>query len=194
MSDPAFDADEKPLDPAAERLERRVRRLILIAGLTLSIGLFAVFGAILYRVMSAGDRPTAVAVSESVDAAAGEAAVRSALAAWNADFNAGNADRICNLFAPDLRYDYLGLPERNFEDMCAQLKRVLADQTKTLAYALDIKEVVMAGDLAVVRLVWTLSARPLEGERVTTQETGMDIFRRQPDGAWKITRFIAYEE
>jgi hypothetical protein len=56
MTHPASD-DDKPLDPAVERVEVRVRRLILIAGLTLGLGLFAVFAAILYRI--AADDTTA---------------------------------------------------------------------------------------------------------------------------------------
>ncbi len=62
-----------------------------------------------------------------------------------------------------------------------------------MAYALDIREVIVAGDIAVVRLVWTLTNRPQDGETITTTETGMDMFRRQPDGTWKVSRFIAFE-
>ncbi len=54
MSNPNFDDDEKPLDPSVRRVEVRVRRLILIAGLTLGVGLIAVFGAILYRIGGVG--------------------------------------------------------------------------------------------------------------------------------------------
>ena len=43
------DDDEKPLDPAMLRVQARLRRLILISGLTLGIGIIAVFGAVLYR-------------------------------------------------------------------------------------------------------------------------------------------------
>jgi hypothetical protein len=50
MANPNFDDDDKPLDPSVKRVETRVRRLILIAGLTLGLGIFAVFAAILYRI------------------------------------------------------------------------------------------------------------------------------------------------
>ena len=55
------DNDEKPLDPVVERVRRRVSRLILIAGLTLGLGIFAVFGAILYKIVAAGDKAPAAA-------------------------------------------------------------------------------------------------------------------------------------
>jgi hypothetical protein len=44
------DDDEKPLDPAVLRVQARLRRLMLIAGLTLGLGILAVFAAILYRI------------------------------------------------------------------------------------------------------------------------------------------------
>src|SRR6476620_4125668 len=46
VADPA----DTPLDPAALRLQARLRRLILISGLTLGIGIFAVLIAIVYRI------------------------------------------------------------------------------------------------------------------------------------------------
>jgi len=45
------DDEEQPLDPAAARIQQKLRRLILISGLTLGIGMIAVFSAILYRVV-----------------------------------------------------------------------------------------------------------------------------------------------
>ena len=123
-----------------------------------------------------------------------EAAIREALAKWTADFNAHDAARICDLFAPDLVYDYRGFPERDFEALCGLLRRSLADRTKQFTYALEIKEIIVSGDLAIVRLVWTLrTTLPGTSAAVDSKEPGLDVFRRQPDGSWKIARYIAYE-
>ncbi len=123
-----------------------------------------------------------------------ELAIRAALAQWTADFNARNAGTVCDLFAPDLRYDYRGFPERDYRAICDLLQRSLADSAKTYTYALDIKEILVSGDLAVVRLVWTLTvATPGVAGTVKAEEPGMDVFRKQPDGSWKIVRYIAYE-
>ncbi len=57
MPIPSLDDDEeKPLDPAIERVRARLSRLFLIAGLTLGLGIFAVFAAILYKIAT-GDKP-----------------------------------------------------------------------------------------------------------------------------------------
>jgi hypothetical protein len=44
------DADEPPLDPAIERVQARLRRLILISGATLGVGFLAVLVAVIFRV------------------------------------------------------------------------------------------------------------------------------------------------
>ena len=137
---------------------------------------------------------TLLGLAMAEPAAPTDAAIRDALFNWTRDFNTGKTTEICRLFAPDLRYDYRGYPERGYDDICGLLQRSLRDRTKTYSYSLWIKEIVVSGDLAVVRLVWTLkvSATAAATEAVS-EEPGMDIFHKQPDGSWKIIRFIAYE-
>jgi len=122
-----------------------------------------------------------------------EEEIRARLAKWTQDFNAGKADAVCSLFSPELRYDFRGYPERGYADICARLTRSLADSSKRYAYALDVREILVSGDIAVVRLVWTLTVTLGNGQSVTSVEPGMDVFRKEPDGAWKIIRYLAYE-
>ena len=73
MANPAFDDDnDKPLDPAVRRVEVRVRRLMLIGGLTLAVGIFAVFAAILYRIAAVDTTPAALAPGAAVALAPGQ--------------------------------------------------------------------------------------------------------------------------
>lgn len=123
----------------------------------------------------------------------GEDQIRARLQQWTNDFNAGNAKAVCDLFATDLRYDFRGYPERRYEDVCGRLHSSLRDKSKRYTYGLDIREIIVSGDLAVVRLAWTLSVALHNGQVVTSVEPGMDVFRKAPDGQWKIVRYIAYE-
>jgi uncharacterized protein (TIGR02246 family) len=149
-------------------------------------------GRILAALLASAVLPAGAAAQTPASAA--ETAIRGALAQWTADFNARDATRICDLFAPDLVYDYRGFPERTHADLCALLRRSLADPAKRFTYALDVKEIIVSGDMAVVRLVWTLrTTLPGTATSVESREPGLDVFRRQPDGSWKIARYIAYE-
>ena len=122
-----------------------------------------------------------------------EVAIRSALAQWTQDFNNRNAERACSLFAQDLRYDFRGYPERDYRDICDRMQRSLGDASKTYSYDLNVREIIVSGDIAVVRLVWRLTVTLPNGQQVVSVEPGMDVFRKRPDGAWKIIRYIAYE-
>jgi steroid delta-isomerase len=122
-----------------------------------------------------------------------QGAIRSALKKWTDDFNAGRADAVCALFSRDLRYDFRGYPERDYEELCSRLHKSLSDSSRRYAYDLDIREVIVSGDMAAVRLVWTLTVTLPNGQTVTSVEPGLDIFRRDDDGQWKIIRYLAYE-
>lgn len=122
------------------------------------------------------------------------AEVKSALTQWMADFNAGETEQVCDLFAADVRADFRGHPTRDHKAVCDLLLKSLSDKTRAYSYALDIKEVLVFGDVAVVRLVWTLTIKEKDGREIKSVEPGMDIFRQQADGSWKIIRYMAYEE
>jgi hypothetical protein len=59
------DPDNKPLDPAVIKVEQRLRRLMLIGGLTLGIGILAVLGAIVYRITTAAGKVLPAAPMEA---------------------------------------------------------------------------------------------------------------------------------
>jgi ketosteroid isomerase-like protein len=128
-----------------------------------------------------------------------QSAIRAALLNWATYFNTGDAERACGLFAADLRYDYRGAPERRRADMCSLLQRSLGDKTRRFHYSPEIKEIIVSGRLAIVRIVWTLTVTPVDstgnatGNNDVTKEFGLDVFQKQPDGVWKITRFLAYD-
>jgi ketosteroid isomerase-like protein len=123
-----------------------------------------------------------------------EADVRNALVQWTADFNAGRVDKVCDLFAPSLRADLMGVGERDFDAQCKLLQAVLGDGERSFSYALDLKEIVAEGDMAAVRLLWTLTTRvKATGKVSTTEEQGLDVFGKGSDGRWRIIRFMTYE-
>ena len=122
------------------------------------------------------------------DADADRAAIEKALRQWPVDFNSGLLDAVCGLFADDVVLIYPDSANRDHDEFCDQMRKLFDDATAKFSYAApDINEVIVDGDLAVVRLIWTLTVRNESGQVLeTTVEDGVDVFRRQDDGSWKI--------
>jgi ketosteroid isomerase-like protein len=138
---------------------------------------------------------TGATLPARADDNASRAEITQSLTQWTADFNAGRADKVCDLFARELRADFRGQPERGYDEQCALLRRSLGDGARTFSYALALKEILVWGDVAVVRLTWTLTIRDKGKARdITSVEPGLDVFRRQGDGRWRIVRYVAYEQ
>ena len=98
---------------------------------------------------------------------------------------------MCDLFAPDLISTVPDADDAGRDAVCARLARLLARNDASFRYTPEIQEIIVSGDLAAVRLIWTLTTR--HGETVeTSREAGLDLFRRQPDGRWSIARFLAF--
>jgi uncharacterized protein (TIGR02246 family) len=134
----------------------------------------------------------AMMAAPSADPAADEAAIRQRFQRWTADFNGRDATGVCDLFAPDLVYSIPEVVQGTRETLCANLATMLARSDITLRYDNpDIHDIIVMGDVAVVRLTWTLTTE-VNGVKDRTTEEGMDIFRRQPDGRWSIARFVAF--
>jgi ketosteroid isomerase-like protein len=117
--------------------------------------------------------------------------IRTRLETWVDDFNGGRTATVCDLFSVNAISQFRGQPERDYDAICELLQDSLADQARDYHYALDIREIIVEGDLAVVRLTWTLFITPLN---VTSIERGIDVLRREADGKWRIIRYLAYEE
>jgi hypothetical protein len=101
MDDPYDKQDDKPLDPAVLQVQQRIRRLMLISGLTLGLGILAVFMAVLYRIFTYGGAATPVPV---VEGAAIPTVTRSALGlATDARLVSSSldGDRVALTFADD---------------------------------------------------------------------------------------------
>lgn len=114
---------------------------------------------------------------------------------WPGDFNAGNVEAVCGLFGRDLVASYPGTPDRNYDEMCRHLRAVLTDPNKKFHYnEPQIEQILLQGDMAVVRLIWTLKISDKgQTEPHIIREKGLDVFKRN-QGTWKIAISYAYPE
>ena len=135
---------------------------------------------------SGGGEPTGAA------GGAAENEIHSAIEYWRSAFNARDEDRVCDLFAPDLVANYQGEPERDYASLCEMLRAAVRDPQTAYRYSVEINEIVVYGETAVARLVWALEIEKAGSPKQTIEEPAVDIFHRQVDGSWKISRYLAY--
>jgi ketosteroid isomerase-like protein len=134
-------------------------------------------------------------VPAAAQQSAPEADIRTAFAQWTEDFNARRADKVCDLFARSLISNYRGVPERGYDRQCQILNEALTGNDRRYHYALVIKEILVFGEIAIARIVWTLTIRETAtGKETKVIEPGLDVFRKDADGKWRIFRYIAYDE
>jgi ketosteroid isomerase-like protein len=123
-----------------------------------------------------------------------QTAIVDRLQKWPQDFNAKDIPAVCDLFASDLIATYPGAPDRNYDGMCTVLSNAINSKDKNYHYELSkIEQMIVNCDLAVVRLIWILTVTDLDQtvtERI--EERGLDVFRKQKDGQWRISISYAY--
>jgi ketosteroid isomerase-like protein len=114
-----------------------------------------------------------------------EATIRQSLADWVQAFNSGDYAKAAQVWAPDMQgwgEDGEDSYQREM-DSARKTPKVGNPQYK---YQLRIDEVMVTGDMAVVRDTWT-GIGPAGNAR---SFRSFEVWRRQPDQSWKISRWI----
>ena len=111
-----------------------------------------------------------------------EAAIRVRLQQWVEQFNSGDYTGAAGIWAPDLIGIIPGGPDDSFDREQSAARKMKPGPAR---YALTIDEILVDGDLAVVRDTWveTGGAKP-------SKFRSFEVWRRQPDGKWRIARWI----
>jgi len=123
----------------------------------------------------------------SAQAANDEAQIRKALADWVEATRVGDRHRANQIWAEDLRGYYPGQPDDTYERELAAESRPPGPQTTRIG--LTIVEVMVSGDLAVVHDIWRYT-RTTPNPAAPDSIRGFEVWRKQSDGKWKISRWI----
>lgn len=120
--------------------------------------------------------------------------IENRLKKWSEDFNAKKIPEVCDLFSLELVASYPGTSDKNFEQMCLNLRNALNETRKTYHYETPvIDQIIVKDDLAIVRLIWTLKTSKKDDPKVETiKEKGLDVFKREKNGTWRIIISYAY--
>jgi ketosteroid isomerase-like protein len=116
------------------------------------------------------------------DAASDESRIRARLARWVEQFNSGDYVGAAGVWAPDLIGVIPGEPDDSYPREIEGARRAKPGPVR---FALTVDEVLVDGDLAVVRDTWVQT-----GNGRDQKFRSFEVWRRQPDGEWKIARWI----
>ncbi len=117
-----------------------------------------------------------------------ETEVRAEFARWTAAYRAHDLAGTMAIFDPGVRFAFQGGPDSGY----AELQRGYEQEFRSGGAAVwvgAIDEVIASGDLAAEYSTWKLvdpTGRVLEHNR------GMDLFRRDAQGRWRIIRSLNY--
>jgi steroid delta-isomerase len=141
-----------------------------------------------------GRRGIEVAPSATAGAGAGAesdaAKIRQALADWVEATWAGDRMRASRIWAPDLVGWYPGQPDDSYEREMESARNPRAPDAPRSLPSVEVVEVMVSGDLAVVRDIWRFS-RIAGADTTFSSLRGFEVWRRQPDGEWRISRWIS---
>jgi ketosteroid isomerase-like protein len=132
-------------------------------------------------------------ITNAQSAASDEARIRKRLAQWVEQTRAGDRVAAAEIWAPDLVGWYPGQPDDSYAREQESARRPQPTGAPRSIPAVTLVEVVVSGDLAVLRDIWDMSQ--VAGTDTTRQSLrSYEVWRRQPDGAWRIARWISAPE
>jgi uncharacterized protein (TIGR02246 family) len=153
----------------------------LICGLLLCLLLLPVY--------SAGQSKSKAEPSSEADAAA----IRSALENWLKASNSRDAEGMGKVWAADAVASVPGQIDADFNAIRAGEKNAATRTDISRTMSLEIEEIQVSGDLGFVRDTWTFTTKwTRTGEVTRAKLRGVEIWRRQADGSWKIIRSLSY--
>jgi len=115
-------------------------------------------------------------------------------------FERGEPEKILAHYARDVVLSYPGIPDQDYATLArgyAELRNRPASITATTRPTFD--EILVSGDLAIVRVRWTTTIRSAATDSTPAREAtrwlrDLQVWRREPDGAWKFIRGMHYRD
>jgi uncharacterized protein (TIGR02246 family) len=112
---------------------------------------------------------------------------------WTKAFNSKDLSASMSLFSKEIAADYRGVPRKNFDVIRDGFKKTFAQKNRQCQYQFKVHEVYRSGKFAAVRITWYLRISEAGKPDSISQDEGMDVFKQEADGNWRIVNYIAYE-
>lgn len=121
------------------------------------------------------------------------AAVRAAVLHSGEAANAADPEAIMALYARDIVLSYPGVPDMDYETLARGYREMLRTPGVALRTQPEIHEILVSGDLAVVRVTWTTTITQGEPAHSNSRlARDLQVWRREGDGSWKFARGMHY--
>jgi ketosteroid isomerase-like protein len=127
------------------------------------------------------------------DSAASARSIRAALASWVDAANREDWKAAARVWAPDLIGWYPGQPDDTFAKEMESAAHPRPGRPST-HYEVNVVEVMVSGSMAVVRDIWRFTIAPGTPDSAVSVVRSYEVWKRQPDGEWRIARWISAPE
>lgn len=116
------------------------------------------------------------------------AAVRAAFGKLVRAFREKDVRAVMALIAEDALLSHAGLPDKDYRDLGETFGKMLAPRPDfSEAIEVELEELRVSGDMAFLRITWRTKWE-LKGKAGSSVERDLEIWRRQRDGSWKLSR------
>jgi ketosteroid isomerase-like protein len=121
------------------------------------------------------------------------AAIRKQWSEWTAAYAAHDLAKTMEIFHHDVIFSFQGAPDQNYSDLEQGYKEEFAKPDNKRAWVPQFEEFECSGNLGFVRSTWVLEQNDASGTvKELEKNRGVDLFRRDANGRWKIFRSLNY--
>lgn len=132
--------------------------------------------------------------AQAADSLRDVATLRALIVRSGEAFNARDPAAIMAPYARDIVLSYPGIPDQDYAMLEAAYREMTAPRPGvTVRTEPTIEEVLVSGDLAVIRVTWTTTTTEADPARESTRRLrDLQVWRREADGSWRFARGMHY--
>ncbi len=119
--------------------------------------------------------------------------IKNKLKEWAESFNSRNLSKIQEIYSDDYIASYPNQPNQDLNLTIESFKHLFQNTFLEMKMSFKVLEIESDGDLAYVRLNQVSEVKPKNAKKPQYgEDTGIQIWKKQPNGEWKLSRSVMY--